>query len=319
MGEALDILREPAVLVPLTGVLGLLVGSFLNVVIHRLPRMEERAWRAQCLELLGLDAGSGEPGRVPDASRTPVPDDEASVNGVPDPEAEPYSLVRPRSHCPACGHLVGALENIPLLSWIVLRGRCRHCGAPISARYPLVEALSGILSAVLAWKLGVGLPLVGGLLFTWALVALAFIDLDTQLLPDAITLPWLWLGLLFNLGGNLAPLGDAVIGAMAGYLCLWLIYKAFLHLTGREGMGYGDFKLLAMIGAWLGWQALPATVLLSSLVGAAVGVTLVAIGAHRREIPIPFGPYLAAAGWIALVFGPELNAWYLGLLEPGAR
>ncbi len=271
------------------GLLGLCVGSFLNVVIHRLPRMMEREWQAQCAELRG---------ETPSTAETPL------------------SLARPRSRCPHCGHPISALENIPLLSYLlILRGKCRGCGQPISPRYPLVEALTGLLSAYAAWHFGPTLQAAGALLLIWALIALSFIDLDTQLLPDAITLPLLWLGLLFNLIGAYADIDSAVIGAMAGYLSLWSIFWLFKLATGKEGMGYGDFKLLAALGAWLGWNMLPVIVLLSSLVGAAAGIALIALARHGRNVPIPFGPYLAAAGIIALFWGQELTRNYLGLLH----
>jgi leader peptidase (prepilin peptidase)/N-methyltransferase len=261
-----------------------MVGSFLNVVIHRLPKMMEAEWHAQCAELRG----------------------EAI------PEAPRYNLWLPRSACPQCGHLITVLENIPLLSWLWLRGRCSACGTPISTRYPLVELLVALLSAAAAWKWGVSLQTVGALLLVWSLIALAFIDLDTTLLPDSLTLPLLWLGLLFNLGGHFASLPDAVIGAMAGYLVLWSVYWLFKLATGKEGMGFGDFKLLAAIGAWLGWQLLPVTLLLSSVVGAAIGVAMIVLIKHDRRVPIPFGPYLAGGGLVALFFGTDLTQAYLG-------
>jgi leader peptidase (prepilin peptidase)/N-methyltransferase len=265
---------------------GLAVGSFLNVVIHRLPRMMERAWQVECAEARG---------------ETP-------------PVFEPLSLARPGSRCPACGHPIGALENIPVLSWLLLRGRCSACRAPISPRYPLIEALTALLSAAVAWHFGPAWSSAGALLFLWAMIALACIDIDTQLLPDSITLPLLWLGLLFNLDHVFADLGSAVVGAVAGYLSLWTVYWLFKLATGKEGMGYGDFKLLAAIGAWLGWQMLPLTILLSSLVGAVVGIALIVLARRGRNVPIPFGPYLAAAGIIALLWGKPLTAGYLQLL-----
>jgi leader peptidase (prepilin peptidase)/N-methyltransferase len=260
-----------------------MIGSFLNVVIHRLPRMMEAEWHAQCAEL------RGEP--VPDAPR--------------------FNLWLPRSACPQCGHAITALENIPLLSWLWLRGRCSACGTPIGVRYPLVELLTALLSAAVAWKWGVSMQTLGALLLVWTLIALAFIDLDTTLLPDSLTLPLVWLGLLFNLGGHFAGLQDAVIGAMAGYGVLWSVYWLFKRATGKEGMGFGDFKLLAAIGAWLGWQMLPVTLLLSSVVGAAIGVAMIVLVKHDRRVPIPFGPYLAGGGLVALFFGADLTQAYL--------
>ncbi|WP_323995818.1 prepilin peptidase [Aeromonas hydrophila] len=263
----------------------LMIGSFLNVVIHRLPIMLEREWQAEYL-------------------------------GYFNPEAQPqqeerYNLMVPRSACPHCGHAITAMENIPLLSWLWLKGRCRECQAPISARYPLVELLTALLSLVVAATFPPGWGLLAALLLTWVLVALTFIDLDKMLLPDQLTLPLLWGGLLFNLTGGFAPLADAVIGAMAGYLVLWSLYWAFKLLTGKEGMGYGDFKLLAALGAWLGWQALPIVLLLSSLVGAFIGIGLILLRNHHQNKPIPFGPYLAIAGWIALLWGDTITRWYL--------
>ncbi|MDY0011689.1 MAG: A24 family peptidase [Rhodocyclaceae bacterium] len=277
---------NPTLFAVLCGVLGLFVGSFLNVVIHRLPRMMEQEWHAQAAEL------KGEP-----------------------PPAQPrYNLATPRSGCPHCGALIGATDNIPLVSFLLLRGRCRHCQGPISPRYPVVEALTALLSGLAGWHFGPSLAGAGAILFVWAMIALAFIDLDTQLLPDSLTLPLLWLGLLLNLNGTYAPLPEGVVGAAAGYLALWSVYWLFKLVTGKEGMGYGDFKLLAAIGAWLGWQMLPMTILLSSAVGALVGVGLIILARHGRNVPIPFGPYLAAAGILALFIGPRLNQAYLSLL-----
>jgi leader peptidase (prepilin peptidase)/N-methyltransferase len=276
--------NEPALFVGLVFLFGLLVGSFLNVVIHRLPRMMEADWRAQCAEM------SGEPAVL----------------------AKPYNLWTPRSACPACGHQVSALENIPIFSWLWLRGRCSGCGTSISVRYPLVEGLTAVLSALAAWKFGFGWAAFGSILLIWGLIALAFIDLDTTLLPDDITLPLLWLGLLFNLFGIFVSLQSAVIGAMAGYLLLWSVYWLFKFVTGKEGMGFGDFKLLAAIGAWLGWEQLPVTILLSSVVGALIGISMVIFVKHDRRIPIPFGPYLAGGGLVAMFFGTEITRAYLG-------
>ena len=282
----LGFLSDPIAFTTLAGLLGLFVGSFLNVVIHRLPRMMERDWHAQAAELRGEEPPAG----------------------------ERFNLATPRSRCPHCGHQITLLENIPLVSYLVLRGRCGHCGAGISKRYPIVEAVSALLSAYAAWHFGFGAAALGALLFVWAMVALTFIDLDTQLLPDDITLPLLWLGLAFNVGGTYTELPAAVIGAMAGYLALWSVFWLFKLATGKEGMGYGDFKLLAAIGAWLGWQMLPLTILLSSLVGAVVGIVLIAVARHGRNVPIPFGPYLAAAGLIALFWGEAITERYLGML-----
>jgi leader peptidase (prepilin peptidase)/N-methyltransferase len=285
-------ITDPTTLVAACVLFGLLIGSFLNVVIHRLPIMMERDWQAQCAEFAAQTAGA-----APQAS-----------------SAEPFSLVSPRSRCPHCGHPVSALENIPILSYLLLKGRCKGCGKGISPRYPLVEAITALLFGYAAWRFGPSLATAGALLFIAALVALTCIDFDTQLLPDDITLPLVWAGLLVNLNSSFVPLDQAVIGAAAGYLALWSVYWLFKLATGKEGMGYGDFKLLAAIGAWLGWQMLPAVILLSSLVGAVVGIALIVLARHGRNVPIPFGPYLAAAGLIALFWGKQLNQTYLGLI-----
>lgn len=278
------LLQDPVLFAAVAALLGLFVGSFLNVVIHRLPRMMEREWHAQAAEL----------------------------RDEPAPQHEPFNLATPRSRCPHCGHPITALENIPVVSYVLLRGRCRHCSAPISRRYPVVELLTAGLSGFAAWHFGFGLAAAGALCFVWAMIALTFIDLDTQLLPDSLTLPLLWLGLAMNLGDTYVPLFDAVVGAMAGYLALWTVFWAFKLLTGKEGMGYGDFKLLAAVGAWLGWQMLPLTILFSSLVGAVAGIGLIVAARHGRNAPIPFGPYLAAAGVIAMFWGRDITAAYLG-------
>ncbi|PWG65161.1 prepilin peptidase [Spiribacter halobius] len=281
----LDILAaDPLLLAVATAVLGLLVGSFLNVVILRLPVMMERDWQAQCAEL----------------------------TGAPPPEGEAVSLVHPGSRCPACGHAIRPWDNIPLLGWLLLRGRCRDCGARISARYPLIEAVTALLSVVVILHFGATPAGLAALVLTWLLIALTVIDLDHQLLPDSLTLPGLWLGLLLSVGGVFVAPATAIVGAAAGYLTLWLVYHGFRLLTGKEGMGHGDFKLLALLGAWLGWSQLPLVILLSSLVGALVGVGMIlGLGRHRDQ-PIPFGPYLAAAGWIALLWGEPLIDAYLG-------
>ena len=267
-------------------VLGLCVGSFLNVVIHRLPRMMEREWTAQCAELRGEVA----------------------------PDHAPLNLSQPRSRCPACGQAIRALQNIPLLSFLWLRGRCAACSTRISWRYPLVELFCGLATAYCALHFGFSFAAAAAMLFVWLMIAATGIDFDTQLLPDSITLPLLWLGLLVNLIGGPVDLRSAVIGAMAGYLFLWSVYWMFRLVTGKEGMGYGDFKLLAAIGAWTGWQMLPLVVLLSSAIGAVVGISLIVFHKHGREVPIPFGPYLAGAGLIALFWGPALTQRYLALV-----
>ena len=276
---------SPALWMALAVVLGLIVGSFLNVVVYRLPLMMEREWRAQCAELLGQ----------------------------PDPEAgrPALTLWGPRSQCPHCGHLITAMENIPLLSYAWQRGRCTHCGAAISLQYPLVEAASGLLAGVVAWRFGFGWPAAAALVLTWVLLAASAIDFRHQLLPDDLMLPLLWLGLFAALFGLFADLPSAVIGAMAGYLALWSVYQVFRLLTGKEGMGHGDFKLLAALGAWTGWEYLVTIVLPSSLVEAVFGLALILFRGRDRRIPMPFGPFLAAAGWIALLWGEAINRAYL--------
>ena len=282
---------EPGVFTGVVFVFSLAIGSFLNVVAYRLPLMLDRQWRAQCAELAGQPAA-------------PVDAD--------------LSLAAPRSHCPQCKAPIKARHNIPLVSWLWLRGRCASCGTAIPPRYPLIELATGLLSAVVAWQLGPGLAACGALLVTWFLVALAVIDLDTQLLPDNLTLTLLWLGLLASLWhepGQLAALPaapvDAILGAVGGYLFLWAVFHAFRLLTGKEGMGYGDFKLFAALGAWLGWQLLPLILLLSAAVGAAVGIALIVVRRQGRNVPIPFGPFLAGAGWIAMLWGPAIvNAYF---------
>jgi leader peptidase (prepilin peptidase)/N-methyltransferase len=275
---------EPALFVALAAVFGLLVGSFLNVVIHRLPIMLQRDWREQC----------------------------AWVNGNTPVEEASYNLVVPRSACPVCQHPIAWFENIPLLSWLALRGRCSECHAPISPRYPLVEVLTGALFGYAAWRWGVGLQAV----LIWALlaslVALSFIDLDTQLLPDNMTLPLLWFGLLINLNAVFCPLDEAVIGAIAGYLSLWSVYHLFKLLTGKEGMGFGDFKLLAALGAWLGWKMILPIVLAASFAGALIGIAMIVFAGRDRAKPMPFGPWLALGGLIALFWGDSMIQLWLG-------
>ena len=238
----------------------------------------------------------------------------ADLRGETTSTAAALSLAKPRSRCPSCGHQITALENIPIVSYLVLRGKCSKCAAPISVRYPVIEALTALISAYAAWHFGATLQTVGALVLIWALIALTAIDYDTQLLPDSITLPLLWFGLAFNLATTYIDISSAVIGAMVGYLTLWSVFWLFKLVTGKEGMGYGDFKLLAALGAWLGWQMLPVIILLSSVVGAVVGIGLIAFSRHGRNTPIPFGPYLAAAGGIALFWGPQLTRTYLGLM-----
>ncbi|MEX2124531.1 MAG: A24 family peptidase [Woeseia sp.] len=271
----------------------LLVGSFLNVVIYRLPIMMEREWRSQCA----------------DFASTPTTD-------LPE---EPVDLVTPRSRCPSCGKQITALQNIPVISYLLLRGRCANCKTSISARYPVVELMTALLAAFAAWRFGFGVEAAAAVLLTFALIAISVIDVDHQIIPDSISLPLVWIGLLLSLfhpvaGADVlfAEPKTAIVGAMAGYLSLWCVYHLFRLLTGKEGMGYGDFKLLAALGAWLGWQMLPLIILLSAVVGACVGIAMIVIRRHDRNVPIPFGPYLAAAGWIAMLYGREIIDWYLG-------
>lgn len=273
---------------PIAALLSLMVGSFLNVVILRLPKMMELEWQAEINE----------------------------VSGKEPTEAETFNLSKPRSRCNHCGHLIAWYENVPMVSWLVLRGKCSECGTSISKRYPLIEALTALLGGFVGWHYGLGLEGAGMLLLTWSLVALTFIDIDHQLLPDRITLPLVWLGLLLNTQGAFTTLPDAVWGAAIGYLSLWAVYWGFKLLTGKEGMGYGDFKLLAAIGAFGGVSVLPLTILLSSVVGVVLTLLIAAVGKRSASEPLPFGPYLAIAGWVAIVWGEGINDWYLGMLAP---
>jgi len=286
-------LVQPAVFPWVAFVLGLCVGSFLNVVIHRLPRMLEREWRAECAELAGQPVAEA-PAEAP-------------------AEASAYNLVTPRSACPACGRRIRAWENVPLVSWIALRGKCSACGARIGLKYPLVEALAGLGAAYAAWRFGASAAALGAALFAWFTIALAVIDQETGLLPDDLTLPLIWLGLLVNLNSAFIPLQDAVIGAVAGYLSLWLVYWGYKLATGKEGMGYGDFKMNAAVGAFLGWKMLPLVILLSSVVGLAFGALqmFAARGRWDAGFRFHFGPYLAVAGIVAMFWGDPIVRWYL--------
>jgi leader peptidase (prepilin peptidase)/N-methyltransferase len=277
--------QEPVVLYGVTALFALAMGSFLNVVIYRLPRMLETAWRHECAEAL---------------DQAPVP-----LLG------ERLTLSSPESRCPQCGHPIRPWENIPLLSYLLLRGRCSSCHNTISVRYPLVEAVTALLSVLIVWRFGLGWEAAAGLVLTWGLIALVLIDYDTQLLPDVITLPLLWIGLLLSLTGLFTDSHSAILGAALGYGSLWTIFQLFRLVTGKEGMGFGDFKLFAALGAWLGWQYLPQIILLSACTGALVGMALILSKRHERQVPIPFGPYLAVAGWISLMWGPEINRLYL--------
>ncbi len=275
---------NPTLFITLTGILGLITGSFLNVVIYRLPVMMEKSWRVQCHEFLEME---------------------------PPAEQEPFNLILPASRCPHCQTPIRPYQNIPVISYLLLRGKCANCQAPIAIRYPIIEALTGIASALVAWRFGFGYETLFALLLTWSLIALSCIDIDHQLLPDDITQPMLWLGMLLSLFSLYSTPEESIIGAIAGYMTLWTVYQAFKLLTGKEGMGYGDFKLLALFGAWLGWQMLPVIILLSSLVGAVVGISMILFMKHDHAKPIPFGPYLAAAGWLAMLWGDRINQLYL--------
>lgn len=293
--------HSPTFFISFCALIGLIIGSFLNVVIYRLPRMLEREWRQQCAELhaeLSIGANGTQQAHEPHETLVAVP---------------AFNLITPPSTCPHCGHRITALENIPLISYVALRGRCSQCHTSIPMRYPLVEALTAALSGLIAWHFGYGVVAFAALAFMWAMIALAFIDLDTQLLPNDITIPLLWGGLLINLGDGFADIRSAVIGAVVGYIALWSVYWGYKLLTGKEGMGYGDFKLLAVIGAWLGWQMLPLVILFSSIVGSVAGLGLILIAKHGRHVPIPFGPYLVGGGIVALFWGSEINSAYLGL------
>lgn len=287
------------------GLLGLLIGSFLNVVIYRLPVMMEREWHTQCVEFLAeeeaVKAG---------AEPSPLLGTKDSETEVLEKKEKRFDLMFPSSHCPNCQHKIKAWENIPLISYLLLGRKCRQCGEKISMRYPLIELLTGVLSFIVAWHFGYSEQAAAGLLFTWLLIALSFIDYDTQLLPDVITLPMVWIGLLLSLGVVFVSPTESIIGAVAGYLALWSVYQAFKLLTGKEGMGFGDFKLLAAMGAWLGWKMLPVMILLSSFAGAVIGIALIVLKLQNKEKPIPFGPYLAIAGWLTMLYGNEIMDYY---------
>lgn len=291
MSTADFLYSSPALFALLSGLIGLIVGSFLNVVIYRLPLMMKREWRAQCAELL----------------------DQPQENGG----NEPFNLWTPRSRCPECRHPISAAENLPIVSYLLQRGRCAHCSAPIPVQYPAVEATSALLAAIAAWHYGFGWQAAAAMLLTWALITLSVIDIRHKLLPDVITLPFIWLGIGIALFGVFTDLRSSVIGAMCGYLSLWFVFHAFRILTGKDGMGFGDFKLLAMLGAWQGWQNVLPIIIVSSFVGAVLGIALILIGGRDRNIPMPFGPFLAAAGWITLLWGESLNRFYGVSLWPG--
>ena len=288
--------QSPILFIGISFVLALLIGSFLNVVIYRLPIMMERDWRAQCEEIAETPAAELPTGR--------------------------FDLVAPRSRCPSCGHTITAIQNIPVVSYLVLGGKCGSCQAPISRRYPVIELLTAVMTAIVAWRFGFGWEAAAAILMTWTLIAISVIDIDHQIIPDSISLPLIWAGLFLSLFHESAGAeilfvdpSTAIAGGLAGYLSLWSIYHLFRLLTGKEGMGYGDFKLLAALGAWLGWQMLPLIILLSAFVGAIVGVALIAFKRQDRNVPIPFGPYLAAAGWIAMLYGPQIMDTYLDYMR----
>lgn len=281
------LLYSPYFIAASAGVIGLLVGSFLNVVIYRLPIMMQRNWRKECVEYLQIDSSEMQT------------------------REEPFNLVFPLSRCPGCNTPIKPYQNIPVISYLFLKGKCATCSNPISSRYPIIEAFTAITSAIVAWHFGYTPQTVFALVLTWSLIALSVIDIDHQLLPDSITLPVLWLGICLSLFGLFTDAHASIIGAVSGYTALWLVYHLFKLATGKEGMGYGDFKLLALFGAWLGWQYLPVIILLSSLVGAVIGLAMIVVVKRDHTIPIPFGPYLAAAGWIALLWGNDINQLYL--------
>lgn len=320
MQDVFDVLMgavstSPSAWIALIFIFSLLVGSFLNVVIHRIPIMLDREWKAQAQEILGQveTRPTGDDGQSADVGLKPDPQGSTTSSA----SRAPYNLFLPRSACPKCGAMITGAQNIPVISYLFLRGKCAKCGTKISARYPIVELSTAILSALVAWKFGFTWYAGAALLLTWFLIALSVIDFDTQLLPDNMTLPLMWIGLLLSLVGTVPEIGlpadtrSSIIGAVAGYLSLWSVYHLFRLITGKEGMGYGDFKLFAALGAWLGWQMLPLIILLSAFTGAVVGIALIVVRGRDRNIPIPFGPYLAAAGWIALMWGDELVGTYL--------
>lgn len=286
------ILLNPLLFISITVLVGLMVGSFLNVVIFRLPVMLENAWRSEIAEY------ADQPG-----------DKQPGINTTAE---QPFNLITPRSRCPECNRQITALENIPVISYLLLGGKCKNCKTSISWRYPAIELLTAVLSGLVAWQFfATPYAAIAAVVLTWALITLTWIDYDTYLLPDNITLPLVWLGLIVNYFGLFTSLESALWGAVAGYLALWSVFWLFKLLTGKEGMGYGDFKLLAALGAWLGWQMLPVIILLSSLVGAVIGIAMIVFAKHEKSKPIPFGPYLAIAGWIALLWGERINQYYL--------
>ena len=286
---------SPVTFIVVCFVFALLIGSFLNVVIYRLPVMMQREWRKQAQEIVAEPADDLPEGR--------------------------FDLIAPRSRCPSCNRQITAMQNIPVVSWLALGGKCANCKAPISRRYPIIELMTAVLTALVAWRFGFGLEAAAAILMTWALITISMIDVDHQIIPDSLSLPLMWIGLFLALFHPMADAQvlfvspkEAIVGALGGYLSLWSIYHLFRMITGKEGMGYGDFKLLAALGAWLGYQSLPLIILLSAVVGAAVGISLILFKRHDRSVPIPFGPYLAAAGWIAMMYGPQIVGRYLDFM-----
>lgn len=306
MQEIQSILQtSPLVFTSIIFIVGLMIGSFLNVVIFRLPVMMQRSWKKECLEYLEFDATEKN-------ETTNYLSDSSTLSSHQEPEI--FNLALPLSKCPNCNAEIKPYQNIPVISYLFLKGKCAECKVHISLRYPLIEAFTGICSAMVAWHFGYSIETLFALLLTWSLIALSFIDIDHQLLPDSISLPLLWTGLFLSLFSLFTDTHSSIIGAIAGYLSLWLVYQSFKLVTGKEGMGFGDFKLLALLGAWLGWQYLPIIILLSSLVGAIIGISMIILVKHDRNTPIPFGPYLATAGWIALIWGEDINLLYLNFL-----
>lgn len=283
--------NSPYIFMCFVGISGLIIGSFLNVVCARLPKMLSRTWKKECYEYLNL--------AIPAEFELEI--------------QQKYNLVVPRSHCPNCNKMITAFDNIPLLSFLVLKAACRNCGTKISFRYPVIEALTAVLFMIVAWRYGVSMQTAAGCILSALLIAQSTIDLDHMVIPDEITIPALWLGLLFNLNGTFVTISDAIIGAVFGYLVLWGFYHLFLWATKKEGMGYGDFKLTAMFGAWLGWQVLPFTITFAAILGGVFGIVMLFTSKIQRNTPIPFGPYLAFAAWLSMIWGNDINNWYLGL------
>ena len=306
--------QSPAIFYSTVTILGLIIGSFLNVVIYRFPKMLEQEWFCECRELLADELKPAESDlKKTKSKKAKSTEQEAEITKLPE-TTEKLTLSKPASTCPNCGHKIKVWENIPVISWLMLKGKCSSCANPISVRYPIIESVTGILSLVIAMHFGVTVQTLFMLLLTWSLITLTMIDADKMILPDQITLPLVWIGLLLNLNGVFIGLEQAVVGAVVGYMRLWSIFWIFKLVTGKEGMGYGDFKLFAVFGAWFGWEVLPLLILMASLVGAIIGISLMVFKNHAGSKPIPFGPYLAIAGWITALWGQGIWQWYLGLL-----